>query len=296
MVKQKNPIAAQANLIFLITILTTLVGSIIFQPIIGMGSNLWINEFVWILFPVLLMAKLKGWSLEGVYHFQSTTRKNKSISIMAGISIWFFAVYISMITHFLLDSKIGTINMDIINADTSVYQMILLIIGMVILAPICEEIFFRGFVQNAYEASSKRYGFVFAALLFGSMHILNGLSEVIPACIIGLVLGYLVYRTGSIVNSMLAHAASNISSILFGGLLGFYANSIPYWLHFLGFGALGITILVLTRLKGTDQEEVVEEDQTGRKKSIISIVSLSSIGLFMIVIGTMEFLKRMGKI
>lgn len=306
MLKKQNPTKAQANLIFLITLIMILLGSAFLMPILGMGTNLWINEFIWILFPVILMAKINGWSLEGVYRFRNTTKSNKLISILSGISIWFFSFYISLVIRTLLDSKIGSLDNSAVNTNISTNQGILLLLGMVILAPICEEIFFRGFVQRAYEDSNRKYGFIFAALLFGTFHILNGISDVIPACFIGLVLGYLVYRTGSIATSMLAHAANNISSIIFGGMLGASSNSIPSWLHFLGFGGLAMSILFLSRVKATGQkktdeekkvvEEVVTEVPKIKRYSILNIIVLTIIGLFMTFIGALELMQRIGKL
>lgn len=66
----------------------------------------------------------------------------------------------------LLDHRVGIIII-FEQAEPSVYQSLLLVFGMLVLAPICEEIFFRGMVQIAYEGRSKRSGFVIAAVFIG---------------------------------------------------------------------------------------------------------------------------------
>jgi len=298
MKKQLNPTTTQANLAFLILIVVILIGSAIFTPILGLGTNLWINEFVFILFPALLLAKLNGWSFERVYRYTGTSGKNKVISILSGISIWFFAFYITKIISILLDTKIGLINLSTGNSNSSPIQSILLLIGMVILAPICEETFFRGLLQRSYEGYSKKYSFVFAALIFGLFHMMNGLVDVIPACIIGLVLGYLVYSSGSIYNSMLAHSASNFCALLFGGAFSMLKmTSIPIWLHIVAFSGLAISILLLKQIKAFEkQEETVNEVEASCKSSIKGIVILVLSILILTSIGIIEIMLRLGKL
>lgn len=264
MIKRENPTTTQANVVFFITVLATLAGSVILMPRLGMGTNLWINEFIYILFPALLLAGLNRWNLEKVYRYRRASKRNKIIGIFSGIGIWFFASYVSKIISSLLNNGVGVIKAG--NAGSmSLNQQILILIGMVILAPICEETLFRGFIQRAYENRSGKYGFVITAILFGSFHILNGLSEVIPATVIGLVLGYLVYRTGSISTSILAHAANNLSSIA-GGALGLTTFSdMPLWLHFVSMAALGVIILLLRGLKAESHDEADNEVQAIKK-------------------------------
>jgi uncharacterized protein len=295
MIKRQSPTIYQANLLFFITAVATLAGSAFFQPKLGLGTNLWINEFVYILIPPLLLARFYKWPVEDVYRFNKTSARNKVISIFSGMSLWFFAFYISKITGMFLDSKIGVF---IIPEQVypSIYQSFLLLIGMIVLAPICEEIFFRGFVQRAYEGYSRRYAFVIAGIIFGSYHILNGISEVIPACILGLGMGYLLYKTDSIANSMLFHFAVNTSAIVFGGVLTTSTNGrIPVWLHIIAFVGLGLSLVLLKRVKGEKgfsgcQDEVQQDNRMPVK----AIVFLALSGIFLIAVGVLEVLARLG--
>jgi len=164
--------------------------------------------------------------------------------------------------------------------------------GTVILAPICEETFFRGFVQSAYESRGKKYGFVAAALLFGAYHILNGISEVIPACILGLGMGFLVYKTGSLASSMLFHASANISALLVGGILEIYTREIiPVWLYFIALAGFGLSVVLLKSIKEESQSVESEEEAgndtklslTGMLFLILSIAYLTAVGVFEII-------------
>lgn len=293
MVKRQSPTITQANIMFFITAVITLVGSAFFQPRLGTGTNLWINEYVYILFPPLLMAWINGWPVEKVYRFRKISARSKTISILSAITMWPLAFVVSFIIRMFLDDKVGVL-ISTGSVSSSVYQKLLLLIGMVILAPICEEIFFRGFIQRAYEGCSKRYGFVITALIFGSYHILNGISEVIPTGIHGLCMGYLVYKTGSLASSMLFHATANMCGVLFGGVLSVNMHgSNLVWLCIVAVAGAFISVVLLRSVKEeTHSAENEEECNNGPKISATGALFLVLSALYVIMIGVFEIMSR----
>ena len=297
MIRRQSPTINQANMLFFIIVVVTLAGSAILQPKLGLGTNLWINEFVYILFPPLLLAKINGWSVEDVYRLRKTSGKNKIISVLSGLSLWFFVFYISKILRILLDNKIGVfINADLYNP--SIYQNFLLIIGMIVLAPICEEILFRGYIQKAYEGYNKRFGFVITGIIFGSYHILNGISEVIPECLLGLGMGYLVYKTNSIATSMLFHAAANFAAVVMGGTLELATPGvIPLWLHIIAFVGLFLSVILIKSLLCNDRSKECEDEVNKENKlSKTGVIFLVLSAIFFIAVGVSEILVRLGVI
>ena len=79
-------------------------------------------------------------------------------------------------------------------------------------APVCEELFFRGFV---FPGISKRWGLiagiVASGLIFSSAHLLY--KSFIPIAGVGMVFAYTYYRSKNIVSTMAAHIAFNSVSI-----------------------------------------------------------------------------------
>jgi len=299
MMKGKYPTITQANILFFITAVVTLAGSVLFQPILGMGANLWINEYVYILLPPLLLARFNKWPVEDVYRFKKTSTRNRIISIFSGVSMWLFAAYISKVARILLDKYVGVLPTQA-QAAPSIYQGILLAIGMIILAPICEEIFFRGVVQRAYEGWNKRYGFLIAGIIFGAYHILNGISEVIPACILGVGMGYLVYKTGSIANSMLFHAAANFSAFTLGQFVETYSTtSIPLWFHIIAFTGLFLSVILVKSVKADDvsddtgTEEYKANAQTSKSLPVAGTIFLVLSAVYLIAVGVFEIAYRL---
>lgn len=112
---------------------------------------------------------------------------------------------ISVITH---HNFLNPIN-DIIT--NSKWYITLLFAG--ILAPICEEIMFRGIIIDKLRKYGDTAAIVTAAILFGLFH--GNLFQCFYAAALGLALGYLKVRTNSLRYSILLHMIINIT----GGVL-----------------------------------------------------------------------------
>ncbi|SHI41383.1 hypothetical protein SAMN02745181_0070 [Rubritalea squalenifaciens DSM 18772] len=99
-------------------------------------------------------------------------------------------------------------------------RLLILIIGACIVAPLCEEIIFRGYLYSV----TKRYtGPIFAAIctgvLFGAVH--GEVWSFIPLSILGIILACVYEFTGSLWSSILTHA-------LFNGVSTFYMTHPEY--------------------------------------------------------------------
>ena len=92
--------------------------------------------------------------------------------------------------------------------DLTSQPLVLLLLALGVVAPLTEELLFRGLVLPGL---TRRYGFPIAlissSLLFGLFH-LNP-WQALPAALAGLYLGWLRHRTGGVGHSMLAHAVFN---------------------------------------------------------------------------------------
>jgi len=79
--------------------------------------------------------------------------------------------------------------------------------------PIAEEFFFRGFLFEKIEKfAGGAIAIVFTAFLFGLAHMSYGkLFPVVMPILIGIILGYIVYRTKNLYSSIIAHVVFNIT-------------------------------------------------------------------------------------
>jgi membrane protease YdiL (CAAX protease family) len=118
--------------------------------------------------------------------------------------------------------------------------------GVAVIPPILEEIVFRGIILRGFL---KRYtpwaSIILSSLLFAAMHI--NVWQMIPAFFAGLLLGYIFYRTGSLMAVIFAHAVNNATAVLgnhFFCIPGFNDGALfqPAWLTL---GAMGVVVLAL---------------------------------------------------
>lgn len=116
----------------------------------------------------------------------------------------------------------------VLSADgVPLWLRILTLASAAVLAPVAEELFFRGILQTAGRRlcrprhGSLRHrwaGIAFAAVAFGLMH--SGTPQFIPALLgFGVILGYLYERTGSLTVAIVVHVLFNAKSLLFYHLL-----------------------------------------------------------------------------
>jgi membrane protease YdiL (CAAX protease family) len=82
------------------------------------------------------------------------------------------------------------------------------VLRVVVLAPIVEELIFRGVIYSGFSKNYKPFwAILFSALLFACFH-LNP-WQLGPTFLLGLFLGYVRYRTGSLLAAILGHALHN---------------------------------------------------------------------------------------
>jgi hypothetical protein len=100
--------------------------------------------------------------------------------------------------------------------DVPLPQFLMVAASGALAAPVVEELFFRGYVFNAYLAAKPpRTAYVASAALFGVLH---GHLTLFPAIFLGgIVLAYVYRRSGTIVAPIVAHVINN--AIAFGSLL-----------------------------------------------------------------------------
>lgn len=95
----------------------------------------------------------------------------------------------------------------------------LVLLAVVAVVPsVCEEILFRGFVHAGLlrEFESAPKAIVMGGVVFAGFHLNPWRFSVLLA--IGLFLGYLVHRTGSLVPAMVAHGLNNALSLCLAGM------------------------------------------------------------------------------
>ncbi|HTR81583.1 MAG TPA: CPBP family intramembrane glutamic endopeptidase [Bacteroidota bacterium] len=92
-------------------------------------------------------------------------------------------------------------------------ELLFVILVVSITPAICEELLFRGLIQkNIALATSKKTGFVVTGIIFGLYHVDPFL--LVPLVSLGILFGFFMFRSETIVLPMVAHFVNNLISTL----------------------------------------------------------------------------------
>lgn len=146
-------------------------------------------------------------------------------------------------------------------------QAIALAVTTMIVAPVCEELMFRGYVFRAYERHRTWIAIGVTSLIFALYHLrLQGVFALIP---ISIGLGVITWRTQSVLPSMAMHAAYNgISTLIMIATSFFSMQSVGIITGMavcLGLLALPLSVLALLALWKRAKPDIKEpiEQETG---------------------------------
>ena len=98
--------------------------------------------------------------------------------------------------------------------------------AIVVVAPIAEELFFRGVAFNAWlRERGRRFAYIGSAALFATIHV--SLVSLLPIFLLGLALAWVYRRTGSLLAPIAMHATVNGISVAFAMLIRYGVISPP---------------------------------------------------------------------
>lgn len=123
-----------------------------------------------------------------------------------------------IVVYTLLVMGLGSLGVDVerfeggnslpISPDSSGGMLVLLGITAVLAAPVCEELFFRGFLYRAFRGFwSVLPALALSGLLFGLFHL--NLGVVIPFVLVGALFAWSTEASGSLLTSIGAHMLVN---------------------------------------------------------------------------------------
>lgn len=108
-------------------------------------------------------------------------------------------------------SKFLTATFEPATAISNPFDKMVIFIGSLILAPIFEEIIFRGIILKGLLTShSPKFAIIASSILFAVSH--GKPIQILGALVIGLFLGWIYYKTKSLGTVIILHFTANLSS------------------------------------------------------------------------------------
>lgn len=97
------------------------------------------------------------------------------------------------------------------------FGIIMMIINLIVIAPVSEEIALRGIVFTRIEKTTNPIiAIIVSSILFGLMHLMaGGIILVVGSFIMGGMLGFVFYKTNSLLACFIAHAVANLPDFIF---------------------------------------------------------------------------------
>lgn len=124
------------------------------------------------------------------------------------------------------------------------------ILGAVILAPIGEEMIYRGVVLRCSAKISQRFGIFFSAFIFGIMH--GNPYQFVLGFLLGIPLAMITLKTGSVVPAIICHMANNLMASV-SEIVGYFNEEISYIIPFIMlplFFIIGLIVIISAAVGG----------------------------------------------
>jgi len=181
-----------------------------YQPVLFILGEV-VDAALVALLPVFLVVRIYGRSVRDIGFVLAGARSNLAGGLAVGLALaTVAAIYDAILGMF------GVINghpyLELLDHTYTLGGYCAILTSVLLLGPISEEIFYRGFTFTAFE---HRYGtrlaVVASATLFAIVH-LNAASFVL-IWFIGATLAWLFHRTKSLIGPVVAHMVINLAAI-----------------------------------------------------------------------------------
>lgn len=154
-----------------------------------------------------IAAKNDIWTINGRSFMGKAMKFGPSIGLAVGAGL-FLRVWVVVLNMII---PINTANdqalQGLAGGNTS---NILLFFSMVVMAPVMEELVFRGFIFKFFFREKPIYAYLLSSLLFTLIHVPTDLISFVTYGSLALVMGFVYYKTNRIEMSMLTHAINNL--------------------------------------------------------------------------------------
>lgn len=143
-----------------------------------------------------------------------------------GVVAWIGASLVSYAVYFVFEALGLDAEPQAAEQALATIDPWLAVLAIVILAPIAEELFFRGVVFNAFlREGGRRWAFIGSSALFGAIHL--SLVALIPIFLLGLALAWVYDRTNNLLAPIAMHVVVNGASVIIALLVRFEVIPVP---------------------------------------------------------------------
>jgi len=142
--------------------------------------------------------------------FRRPPLREVGLAILTVPGLWVAGVLLNLLSSLVLGY---TTPVTPSQYPSTLLEAVAMAVTAMVVAPLCEELMFRGYVQRAYEHRNVWVGIVVGGIIFALFHLrFQGAPALLPVAI---ALSLIAWRTGSLVPGIALHAAYNaIATVL----------------------------------------------------------------------------------
>ncbi|WP_195428622.1 type II CAAX endopeptidase family protein [Clostridium sp. D46t1_190503_E9] len=226
------------------------------NKILGLTNYILLASSIITVLVFLLIYKIRKKNFKEELQIVKTAKVNLIIGITLGISAWLFnSGALSLVQEAGL-FKDNFSMMENLLAPLNQGNIFIALLTVGIIAPFTEEFMFRGVIFKTLNKNiSILWTIIIQALFFGIFH--GNLIQGTYATLLGLVFGYITYKTKSLWPSIIMHMINNSIATLSPYILKNVPDLTSILIGFVVFGAIGlITSLYFVKKKNISYEDV----------------------------------------
>lgn len=162
--------------------------------------------------PFIIAFKISNIRISGLMRFRLPKVKDALPFVFLGIGFCAIAnITVSYMGSFF--SMFGVdYNVDYGENPSGFFGFMLTFIATAVIPPLTEEFAFRGIVLGALKKYGNAFAIVASAIIFGVMH--GNFQQMPFAFLVGLILGFVTVKTGSLWTAIIIHAFNNAFSVI----------------------------------------------------------------------------------
>jgi sodium transport system permease protein len=199
------PTPAFALTAFAVIFVVAFYGSLLLENA-GIITMVLVTQYGFFLFPVMLLAAAMKFPPRETFSLRLPHWRSVLAAVLMGLSGW--AVIGGLAIRILPppESLAKALEKILLLGDKPVpLWAVWLVIGLT--PAVCEELTFRGLIFSGLRRLGKWPAIFISAFLFALAH--SSIYRLLPTLLMGVLLGFIVWRTGSILCGMIVHALNN---------------------------------------------------------------------------------------
>lgn len=176
-------------------------------------SGLVISEVAFVVAPALIYTLRNHYNLSRTFHITPIHVKTVLIVMTTTMAAFVLVGIIAMFQETIFPrSKDYQEIWEMVLNQFHQLPLALTLLLVAILPGVCEEFLFRGFLLHGMRKKfSDVNAIILVGLLFGAFHI--DPYRFLPVSLLGILFGYMVIKTGSILTSIVAHSTNNAIAV-----------------------------------------------------------------------------------